>query len=268
MTDATVFNFSSLGVAGAYEHYLVPRIFGPWAETLLEALDVRQGEALLDIACGPGTVAKAAARRIGDGGIVVGTDVSPEMLDVARASTPASARVRYECAAAENLPFGPAEFDAITVQQGMQFFPDRPAAIVEMFRVMRPGGRAGVSVWAIDDAAFFAVVRDVLVKAVPAIASMLDRPLVDRATLQAELSAVGFEVASGTLTLPLEFEGIEQAVEAMRGLPMWPTVAAQPAPVRRAILEAARERFSAHLHHGHVQMAMRANVTVARKPAT
>lgn len=268
MTDATVFNFSSLGVAGAYEQYLVPRIFGPWAETLLEALDVRQGEALLDIACGPGTVTKAAARRIGDGGIVVGTDVSPEMLDVARASTPASARVRYERASADSLPFGPAEFDAITVQQGMQFFPDRPAAIAEMFRVLRSGGRAGMSVWAIDDAPFFAIVRDVLGKAVPAVISALDRPLVDRATLQVELAAGGFEVASGTLSLPLEFEDIEQAVEAMQGLPMWPMVAAQPGPVRRAILEAARERFSAHLHHGHVQMAMRANVTVARKPAT
>lgn len=267
MKDASVFNFSDIGVAEAYERYFVPRIFRPWAEVMLDALDVGEGEALLDVACGPGTVTKAAAIRTGDMGVVVGTDISPEMLEVARDTTPAAARVRYECASSEALPFADLAFDAIVCQQGIQFFPDRAASIAEMFRVLRPGGRAGLSAWAsIDDAPFFAVARSVIGTAVPEVAPMLDRPIVDRDTLGRELREGGFDVTITTVSLPLEFEnGIEQAIEAMRGLPMWPTVAAQPAKVRTAILEAAREEFSRYLHHGRVRMSMRANVAVARR---
>jgi ubiquinone/menaquinone biosynthesis C-methylase UbiE len=267
VSDATVFTFSSATVAEAYERYFVPRIFRPWANVLLDALDIRPGESLLDIACGPGTVAKEAATRIGDGGIVIGTDVSTEMLEVARATTPAAARVRYEAAPSDDLPFGHGVFDAVTVQQGMQFFPNRAGAIAEMHRVLRAGGRAGVAVWAsIEDAPFFAIVRDVVGKAVPAVAEALDRPLVDRATLRDELASAGFRVSIETLSQPLEFEGgIEQAIDAMRGAPMWSTVAAQPAAVRRAILESARERFTRYLHHGRVRMILRANVALAHK---
>ena len=267
MNDASVFNFSDIGVAEAYERYFVPRIFRPWADVMLDALDVGRGEALLDIACGSGTVAKAAAIRTGDMGVVVGTDISPEMLEVARDTTPAAARVRYECAPSETLPFADLAFDAITCQQGIQFFHDRTASIAEMFRVLRPGGRAGLSAWAsIDDAPFFAVARSVVGTALPEAAPTLDRPIVDRETLERELRAAGFEVALTTVSLPLEFEnGIEQAIAAMRGLPMWPAVAAQPARVRTAILESAREEFSRYLHHGRVRMSMRANVAVARR---
>ena len=267
VTDTTVFNFSGIGVAEAYERYFVPRIFRPWAEVMLDALDVGEGEALLDIACGPGTVTKAAAARTGDMGVVVGTDISPEMVEVARATTPASARVRYEVASSDALPFADHEFDAIACQQGIQFFPDRAAAIAEMHRVLRPGGRAGLAAWSsIDDAPFFAVARTVIGRAVPEVAQMLDRPILDRETLQRELEAGGFAVNVTAVSLPLEFEnGIEQAIEAMRGLPMWPTVAAQPPKVRTAILESARESFSRYLHHGRVRMSMRANVAVARR---
>jgi ubiquinone/menaquinone biosynthesis C-methylase UbiE len=267
VSDATVFAFSNATVADAYERYFVPRIFRPWAGVLLDALDVRAGESLLDIACGPGTVAKEAALRIGDGGVVIGTDVSAEMLDVARSSTPAAARVRYEEASSEALPFPHGSFDAVTVQQGMQFFSNRTTAIAEMYRVLRAGGRAGISVWAsIEDAPFFAVVREVVANAVPAVSEMLERPLVDGITLRDELASAGFKVSVETVSLPLEFEGgIEQAIEAMRGAPMWPTVADQPAPVRRAILDAARERFGRHLHYGRVRMTMRANVALAHK---
>jgi len=267
VNDASVFNFSDIGVAEAYERYFVPRIFRPWAEVMLDALDVREGEALLDIACGPGTVTKAAAVRAGDGGVVVGTDISPEMLDVARDTTPAAARVRYECAASDALPFEDRAFDAIACQQGIQFFPDRAASIAEMYRVLRPGGRAGLSAWAsLADAPFFAVASEAIGTAVPAVAPMLDRSVLDRETLRRELEAGGFDVTVTTVALPLEFEnGIEQAVEAMRGLPMWPAVAAQPVKVRTAILESARESFSHHLHHGRVRMSMRANVAVARR---
>ncbi|HVW32086.1 MAG TPA: methyltransferase domain-containing protein, partial [Acidimicrobiia bacterium] len=68
-----------------YDEILRPRLFDPWAEVLLDAVGVGPGAAVLDVACGPGTVARRAARRAGPGGTVTGCDLSPAMLAVAGA---------------------------------------------------------------------------------------------------------------------------------------------------------------------------------------
>jgi SAM-dependent methyltransferase len=71
------------------------------------------------------------------------------MLAVARAKPAAreGAPITYLEAPAEKLPVADAVFDAVTCQQGLQFFPDRPAAVAEMHRALRPGGRLGIAVW-------------------------------------------------------------------------------------------------------------------------
>jgi ubiquinone/menaquinone biosynthesis C-methylase UbiE len=77
--------FSNLPGLAAYERYYTTRIFEPWAKVLLGRLKLAAGERLLDVATGPGTVARLAAVRMGSHGRVVGTDLSPEMLSIARA---------------------------------------------------------------------------------------------------------------------------------------------------------------------------------------
>jgi SAM-dependent methyltransferase len=67
-----------------YDDVLVPRLFAPWADLLLDLLTVRPGECLLDVACGPGSIPSLAA-RLGPGGAVTGCDLSPAMLDLAAA---------------------------------------------------------------------------------------------------------------------------------------------------------------------------------------
>lgn len=269
VTEPVFFQFGNATVAEGYERFLVPRIFAPWADALLEALDLREGERVLDVACGPGTVAKAAAMRVGARGEVVGADASEEMLTIARESTPASARARYEFALADALPFPDASFDVLTCQQGLQFFSDRPKALAEMFRVLRPGGRAGIATWSsIADSPYFAAVQEALGPVLPDAAAAIGKPfaMFDANVLATELAAAGFEAVVDSFSLPLVFDGMEQAVEAIRGMPVWPSIVATSASDRTAIFESAREGFTPFLHHGRVQTAMRSNVAVARRP--
>jgi SAM-dependent methyltransferase len=148
-----------------YDEIMVPRLFDPWAELLLDQVNPQSGQAVLDVACGPGTVTRNAALRIGSSGRVVGCDLSPSMLDLARSKTSvnASAPIEYlECPAAA-LPVPDDAFDLVTCQQGLQFFSDRPAALTEMRRALRPGGQLGVAVWcAIEDCPTFAALATAL----------------------------------------------------------------------------------------------------------
>lgn len=132
--------------AGAYERNLVPRFFEPFAADLLEGLDLQPGEHLLDVACGTGVVARHAAPKLAPTGQVTAVDISPAMLSVAR-QIPSSnaAPISFKQADATELPLPNAAVDAVVCQQGLQFFPDRPTALAEMFRVLAPGGRLAVS---------------------------------------------------------------------------------------------------------------------------
>ena len=131
-----------------YDDVLVPRLFVPWAQVLLDALDPQPGEAVLDVACGPGSVTRLAAERVGTSGRVTGCDLSPAMLELARAKPvdAAAAPIEYLEAAADDLPVPEENFDFALCQQGLQFFPDRAAALLELHRALRPHGRLGVAV--------------------------------------------------------------------------------------------------------------------------
>jgi ubiquinone/menaquinone biosynthesis C-methylase UbiE len=154
-------SFESADVAAmeVYDDVFVPRLFTPWAEVLLEQTALSPGEAVLDVACGPGSATRLAAERVGSSGRVLGCDFSAAMLTLARAkAAPAgSAPLEYAEAPADSLPVEAESFDAAVCQQGLQFFPDRPAALRELHRVLRPGGRLGIAVWsAIEESPVFA----------------------------------------------------------------------------------------------------------------
>lgn len=129
-----------------YEEYLVPVIFGPWGNDLLTVAALRPGEHLLDVACGTGIVARLAAEKVGPTGKVVGVDINPGMLAAARKSS-ASATIDWREGNAMALPLPDVTFSVAVCQQGLQFFPDRAAALREMHRVLMPRGRLVVSCW-------------------------------------------------------------------------------------------------------------------------
>jgi ubiquinone/menaquinone biosynthesis C-methylase UbiE len=126
-----------------YERYLVPAITALWANDLLDRVEPAREEDILDIACGTGVVARLAEQR-GHVGRLVGVDLNTAMLAIARQK---SASVEWIEGSALNLPFESNVFDLVLCQLGLQFFPDRPLALKEMARVLKPRGRVGLSVY-------------------------------------------------------------------------------------------------------------------------
>ena len=126
-----------------YERYLVPAITAVWADHLLDRIAPTNGESVLDVACGTGVVARRLAERCHVGRLV-GVDLNGAMLSVARAK---SREVEWTEGSALDLPFAARSFGVVLCQLGLQFFPDRPQALREMARVLRPTGRLGLSVY-------------------------------------------------------------------------------------------------------------------------
>ena len=114
-------------------------------EMLCEAVDVRAGTKVLDVAAGNGNATLAAARRFAE---VTSTDYVPALLDGGRRRAEAEGlSVRFEPADAENLPYGDASFDVILSTYGVMFAPDHQRSARELMRVCRPGGRIGLASW-------------------------------------------------------------------------------------------------------------------------
>lgn len=109
----------------------------------MDAAKINPSSKVLDVACGTGVLALAAAGRVGTGGKVSALDASPEMLGVARRK---SVRIEWHEGVAESLPFEDNTFDAVVSQFGIMFFRDRIAALKEMMRVLRRGGSLAVAV--------------------------------------------------------------------------------------------------------------------------
>ncbi len=132
--------------AELYQRYLVPGITSKWADDLVGRAQLRTGEAVLDVACGTGVVARAAARKVKPGP-VTGLDLNAGMLAVARAVPNEDAPINWIEGSALYLPFPSGHFDVVLCQLGLQFFPDQQAALREMRRVLRAGGRAALTVY-------------------------------------------------------------------------------------------------------------------------
>lgn len=132
----------------SYERFIVPAFSGAWAKDLVKRAVLKEGERVLDAACGTGIVARCAATFVGENGQVAGVDVNEVMLDKARQISAHNAKaIEWRQGSITALPFSDAKFDAVLCQQGLQYFPDRELALEEMCRVLVPGGRVVLSVW-------------------------------------------------------------------------------------------------------------------------
>jgi SAM-dependent methyltransferase len=143
--DATAFHdFEYAGWEQAAEHYAdaFGNLTRQTAEPLLDAVHARTATRILDVACGPGFIAAAAARR---GAQVTGLDFSHAMIAMARRATP---DVTFREGDAEALPFDPGSFDAVVMNFGLLHLARPDQAIAEARRVIAPGGRYAFTIWA------------------------------------------------------------------------------------------------------------------------
>lgn len=139
---------SSYGGTAAenYQRFFVPSIGAPVADDLIGVAGLQPGERVLDVACGTGVVARRAAERVGAAGSVAGLDVNPGMLAVARSETPSDRPIDWYEADAESMPLPDKAFDVVLCQMGLQFVPNKLAALREMRRVLDTAGRVHVNV--------------------------------------------------------------------------------------------------------------------------
>jgi ubiquinone/menaquinone biosynthesis C-methylase UbiE len=141
--DGRVLDFDDDGARLIDRAYATPDVVAQRAEVLTR-LAPRPGERILDVGSGPGFLVASIAEAVGAGGAVHGLDPSPSMNGLARTRTAAHPWVRIDDGDALALPYPDATFDAAVSTQVYEYVADVPAALTELRRVLRPGGRVVV----------------------------------------------------------------------------------------------------------------------------
>ena len=251
-----------------YQHYFVPSIGAPVAEDLVDSAALLPGEHVSDVACGTGVVTRLAAERVGTS-LVSGLDVNAGMLEVARASTPADLGIEWYEAGAEAMPFDEDAFNVVLCQMGLQFMPDRAAALREMRRVLAVGGRVLFNVPGPTPAPFD-VLAGILARHIrPEAAGFAHMvfSLNDADEIQALLSESGFRhiqvhAADKVLQLPAPLDFFRQYVNST---PLANVVAELGDRQRAAFDEEVRTRWQDFAADGGMRMTVRMSTARAVK---
>jgi SAM-dependent methyltransferase len=148
----------------AYDRWLAPTVFRPFAADLARRASARTPERVLELAAGTGVLTRELLPVL-PGAAVTATDLNEAMVEFGRQRTPGAT---WRQADAMELPFRPGEFDLVACQFGVMFFPDKPAAFSEARRVLAPGGTFLFNTWAgLDAHDFQAAVVAALERAFP-----------------------------------------------------------------------------------------------------
>lgn len=195
MSEQNAFHLSA-NAAKTYELQRVPAIFGPMAEATLDAITLPACREILDVACGTGAMTRAVAARLSTPCHFTGCDLNPAMIEVARTSAPDDRHTfDWIAALAASMPLEDGSVDLAVCQHGLQFFPDKPAALGEMNRILKTGGRMVITCWR-SVPPFFEVVAGILRRHLgEAAAATSVKPFIwnDADEIAALISDAGFE---------------------------------------------------------------------------
>jgi ubiquinone/menaquinone biosynthesis C-methylase UbiE len=171
-----------------------------------EALDAQPGQRVLDVGCGPGFYVSELVDRVGKAGAVVGVDISADMLSLAKKRCEGHANVAFHEASATTLPVDDSSFDAALSVQVLEYVTEVDAALAEMSRILRPGGR--LVLWDVDwsTVSWHSADPDRMTRVLRAWNEHLSHPALPR-TLAARLKSAGFEgiAAEGYSFVTTEF---------------------------------------------------------------
>jgi len=191
------------GMSEAYERWLVPTVFHPFAVDLARRASARAPHRVLEIAAGTGVLTRELAAVV-TSAAVTATDLNEAMVDIGRLRAPNAA---WRQADAMSLPFDADEFDLIVCQFGAMFFPNKPAAFTEARRVLTPDGTLLINSWGTIDGhdfetALVAGLERAFPHDPPRFIVTVPHGYADRDLIVADLEAGGFRcVAVETLTL-------------------------------------------------------------------
>jgi ubiquinone/menaquinone biosynthesis C-methylase UbiE len=263
-------SFESYGGTGPqnYERYFVPSIGAPLAADLVETAALQPGERVLDVACGTGIVARLAAERVSPAGTIVGLDINPGMLAVARAAAPPAAAIAWHQAPADATALPDGAFDVAACQMGLQFFADKTAALREAHRVLAPGGRIVLNApGPIPE--LFIILADALARHIkPELAPFVQQvfSLHDKQELQALMTRAGFIQATAkshtkTLALPSSADFLWQYV---RSTPLAAAAAEAGKTARAALERDIAARWEPFAHKDQLTLELRVVTVSAR----
>ena len=228
--------------AQVYEEQKVPAMFAPLARATLDAFNVEDEDAVLDVACGTGVLARTVRDRCGSRVRIAGVDLNDGMIATARLVTEDfDPPIRWEVADATKTPFKDEEFTVVFCQQGIQFFPDDQAAVIEMRRLLRENGRVAITVWA-GVSPFFRALADAIERHV------------DTGTAEQSLAPFSYNgaerlpkilVAAGFTNVKIETIAVNRVIvdpsasipKEIMGNPVGPTVAAKGDAIMNAIVD-------------------------------
>jgi SAM-dependent methyltransferase len=266
-------NWTAYGgnAAEIYERHMVPAIFGPWAEDLLALATPQPGERVLDAACGTGVVARLVTQRVGPSGTVVGLDLNPGMLTVARTlALPHGAQIEWREGNVSAIPLPDGTVDLVLCQQGLQFFPDRPGALREMHRVLGPDGRLALSVWRpMQHSPGFVALATALGRTIaPEAASAMQGPfaLGSADDLRTLITGAGFrDVVVRPATKALRFPSPEEFVgRYVAATPLAAIVAKASADARAALITEVSAALKSFVDHQGLAFPIEAHLALAR----
>lgn len=248
-----------------YEDLFVPRIGRACATALVDAAGVGQGERVLDVACGTGIAARLAADVTGPDE-VTGVDINPGMLAVARTVAP---DIDWREGPADALPVPDESIDVVLCSLGLMFFPDKPAALAELRRVLRSGGRAAVLVPGPAPEPMV-ILGDALAKHidpglggfVQAIFSLHDGAEIEQLFAAAGFNDVELDVVTPTIPLgpPREF-----LWDYIHSTPLALAVVGADEEKRSALEADVLEGWRSHLVDGEAAVTLRNTIAVGRK---
>ena len=256
----------TLEQAKAYDDLFVPALFGQWAPQLVSCARVSSGQRVLDVACGTGAVARTAVDAVGPDGQVVGVDLNPAMLEVARASRP---DLEWFQGDAEDLPFETGSFDVALCQSALFFFPDPGRAVREMARVVGAGGTVAIQTYsALDEQPAYGPFMDVVANhAGPEARVLLSTywSLGDSAALAGLTAAAGLEVLETRTSLGVARFSSTDAV-AHTEIRATPLADRLDSLAYDRILSDTRELLGSYVgEDGSVRVPIRATMIAARK---
>jgi len=272
MSDVQNDRVFSGSIPQLYETHLVPLIFQPYAEDLLQRLKARPVTRILEIAAGTGVVTRALAAGLPDKVSIVATDLQQPMLDQA-ARTGTKRAVDWRQADAMALPFGDGAFDAVICQFGAMFFPDKAKAFAEARRVLRSPGVFMFSVWdRIEDNEFADVTTEALramyPKDPPLFMARTPHGYHDKAAITRDLSGGGFgkSPAITTVTKRSRAESAQiPAIAYCQGTPLRNEIEARGPGRLREATDAAERSIAQRFGPGPVDGKIQAHVVTIEK---
>ena len=261
------------GFAGSipqvYQRYLVPLIFAPYAADIAARVQALGPARVLEIAAGTGAVTRELARILPADAQIVATDLNQPMLDQAAAIGTARP-VEFRTADAMKLPFADASFDVVVCQFGVMFFPDRPAAMREARRVLRPGGAFVFNAWdRIEVNEFALAATDALAGVFPAdpprFMARTPHGYHDTALIAADVGQGGFATPRiDTVAARSRADSARvPAVAYCQGTPFRNEIESRDASMLDAATDAVEREIAARFGAGAVDGGIQAHVVVA-----